>query len=55
MMATYIPDSETVVHRCGVETKVPTVIHRYNRVMGSVDWSDQVTTSYPTERKRVKK
>ena len=55
MMTTCIPDSETQVQRRGVEVTIPTVIHEYNSMMGGVDRSDQMTTSYPTERKRVKK
>ena len=55
MMTTCIPDSKTVVQRRGVETTVPTLIHTYNNMMRGIDRSDQMTTSYPTERKRIKK
>ena len=37
MITTCIPDSKTVVQRCGVETTLPTVIHTHNNMMGDVD------------------
>ena len=55
MLTTCIADGETNLRRRGVETAVPNVVHTYNKLMGGVDRSDQMTTSYPTERKRVKK
>ena len=54
MMITCVLHSKTVAQRRGVETTVPTVIHTYNNMMGDVDQSDWMT-SYPTERKRIKK
>ena len=55
MITIYIPDSKTVVQRCRVETTLTTVIHTYNNMMGSVDQSNQTTTSHLTEHKRIKK
>ena len=55
MITTCIPDSKTVLQRRGVQTTLPNVIHTYNNMMGGVDRSGQMTTSYPTERKRIKK
>ncbi|XP_065652095.1 piggyBac transposable element-derived protein 4-like [Hydra vulgaris] len=55
MMSTCIPDTEKIVVRRGIQAKIPTVIHEYNQLMVGVDRSDQMMTSYPTERKRVKK
>ena len=37
MITTCIPDSKTVVQRCGVETTLPTVIHTHNNMIGGVD------------------
>ena len=48
MMTAYIPDSKRQAKR---QPKVPTVIQRYNNMMGGVDRSDQMTTFYPNERK----
>ena len=51
MMTTCIPDSKTILQKRGVETTVPTVVHTHNNMMGDVDRSKQMTTSYPTEHK----
>ena len=37
------------------EKTLQTVINTYNSMRGGVDRNDQMTTSYPTERKRIKK
>ena len=55
MITSCIPDFKTVVQRRGVETTLSTAIHTYNNMMGSVDWSDQMTTSYPIAHKQIKK
>ncbi|XP_065651019.1 piggyBac transposable element-derived protein 4-like [Hydra vulgaris] len=55
MITTCIPDTLEIVLRKGARKEVPTVIHIYNSNMGGVDLSDQMTTSYACERKRVKK
>ena len=55
MITTCIPDCKAVVQKRVVETTLPTVIHIYNNMMGSVDRSDQMIISYPTEHKQIKK
>ena len=55
MITTCIPDSKTVVQKRRVETTLPTVIHTSNNMMGGVDRSHQMATSYPTKHKRIKK
>ena len=41
-------------YKDSVEMTLSTVIHTYNSI-GGIDQSDQMTTFYPTERKRIKK
>ena len=55
MITTCILDSKTVLQRRGVETTLPTVNYTYNNLMGGVDRKEQMTNSYPTERKRINK
>ena len=55
MITTCIPDSKAIVRRRGVEKTLPDVIHTYNNMIDGVGQSDQMTTSYPTECKWVKK
>ena len=44
-----------IVRRRGKDKNVPKVIHTYNNLMGGVGRSDQMLSSYPVERKRLKK
>lgn len=55
MLTSCIPDKDAIVKRRGKDKAVPLVIETYNNVMDGVDISDQMMSSYPLERKRLKK
>ena len=50
-----VPDEDVVVKRCGKDKVVLFIVNTYNDWMGGVDRSDQMMSSYPVERKRLKK
>ena len=49
-----VPDEDVVVKRCGKDKVVLFIVNTYNDWMGGVDRSDQMMSSYPVERKRLK-
>ena len=55
MLTSCVPDEDVVIKRCGKDKVVPLVVNTYNDSMGGVDRSDQMMSSYPVERKRLKK
>ena len=55
MLTSCIPDKDVIVKRRGKEKAVPLVIDTYRNGMDSVNLSDQMMSSYPLERKRLKK
>ena len=55
MLMFCVPDDDVVVKRHGKDKVVPLVVNTYNDSMGGVDQSDQMMSSYPVERKRLKK
>lgn len=55
MLTSCIPDKDAIVKRRGKEKAMSLVIDTYNNVMSGVDLSDQMMSSYPLERKRLKK
>ena len=55
MLTSFVPDEDVVVKRCGKDKVVPLVLNTYNDSMGVIDRSDQMMSSYPVERKRLKK
>jgi len=55
MLTPCIPDEDVIVKRRGKDKMVPLVINTYNNSIWGVDRSDQMMSSYPVERKRLKK
>ena len=55
MLSTCVQNDTITVNRAGREKNIPLVIHEYNRKIGGVDRSDQMLTTYESERKRQKK
>ena len=55
MLTSCIPDKNVIVKRRGKEKAVPLIIDTYNNGMGGVNLLDQMMSSYPLERKRLKK
>ena len=53
MLTSYIPDEHVIVRRRGKNKNGPMVFHTCNYLMGGVDRSDQILSSYLTEQKRL--
>ena len=54
-LASCVPDEDVVVKCHGKDKVVLLIVNTYNDSMGGVDQSDQMMSSYPVERKRLKK
>ena len=54
-MSTCVEGGILQVRRASQPKDIPKAIDTYNKIMGGVDRSDQMLTSYEIERKRVKK